>query len=213
MSVLQKIAHFQDRRDDVPNQELARELAETRDRESIREIAENLWNKDKNIQSDCLKVLYELGYLAPELVADYCGDFLKLIKNKNNRLVWGAMIAISTIASIKADQIFPHTAEILQVMAAGSVITNDNGVKILALVAAQDQKYRSQIFPALLQHLATCRPKDVPQHSEKILPAVDAGNKAEFIALLESRCAVLSKSELARVKKVIKNAEKIQSQK
>jgi hypothetical protein len=89
----------------------------------------------------------------------------------------------------------------------GSVITKDNGVKILALVAAQNENYRREIFPYLLNHLATCRPKDVPQHSEKSLPAVDGRNKADFIALLEKRSVDLSKSELARIKKVIKAAE------
>ena len=208
MSVLEKLACFQNRRDEVPNQELARELAETQNRAGLGEIAANLWNKDKNVQADCLKVLYEVGYLAPELVAGYTGDFLKLMKSKNNRLAWGAMIALSTVAALKADEIFPHTHEIQQVIDKGSVITKDNGVKALALVAAQNESYRREIFPYLLNHLATCRPKDVPQHSEKSLPAVDGQNKVEFIALLEKRADDLSKSELARVKKVIKAAEK-----
>jgi hypothetical protein len=208
MSTLEKLACFQNRRDEIPNQELARELAETQNREGLREIAENLWNKDKNIQADCIKVLYETGYLAPELVADFAGDFLKLMKSKNNRLAWGAMIALSTVAALKADELFPHVAEIEQVMDKGSVITKDNGVKILALVASQSEAYRREIFPYLLNHLSTCRPKDVPQHSEKSLPAVDGKNKREFIALLEKRSADLSKSELTRVNKVIKTAEK-----
>ena len=83
-------------------------LAQTRNAADIREIAENLWNKEPNIQSDCLKVLYELGYLAPELIADYADDFLKLLKHRNNRMVWGGMIALSTIATLKADEIFAH---------------------------------------------------------------------------------------------------------
>jgi hypothetical protein len=43
-------------------------------------------------------VLYELGYLAPELIADYVGDFIKLLKHENNRIDWGGMIALSTVA-------------------------------------------------------------------------------------------------------------------
>ena len=49
MTALNQIAYFQNRRDEVPNQELARQLAETQDRAGIREIAENLWNKNSNI--------------------------------------------------------------------------------------------------------------------------------------------------------------------
>jgi hypothetical protein len=83
MPVLNQIAHFQGRRDEVPNQELARQLAEARDRDGIQEIAANLWNPDADIvdasiAGDCVKVLYEVGYLAPELIADYAEDFIKL---------------------------------------------------------------------------------------------------------------------------------------
>jgi len=116
MSVLNKIAYYQNRRDEVPNQELAQALAQTRSQADIREIAEALWNKEPGIQSDCLKVLYELGYLAPELIAEYTGDFLKLLKHRNNRMVWGGMIALSTVADIKAAEIFPHFDQIVQAM-------------------------------------------------------------------------------------------------
>ena len=105
MSALQRIAYFQDRRDEVPNQELAKELAAKKDRKGIQEIAANLWNENSQIQSDCLKVLYEIGYLQPKLVAPYTGDFLKLLHSRNNRLVWGAMIALSTVADLQADAI------------------------------------------------------------------------------------------------------------
>ena len=208
MSVLNKIAHFQNRRDEAPNQELAKELAAKKNRKGIREIAENLWNENPNVQSDCLKVLYEIGYLSPELIADYAGDFLKLLKSRNNRLVWGSMIALSTIAAVNADEIYEHHAEIRKVMDKGSVITVDNGVKTLALVAAGNETRRKKIFPYLLRHLETCRPKDVPQHAEKIVVAVNAKNKGEFIKVLEKRMADMTGSQVARVKRVIKEAER-----
>ena len=208
MSILNKIAYYQNQRSDVPNQELARELAASKDRAGVREIAEGLWNKDKNIQSDCLKVLYETGYLDPALIADYAGDFLKLLKSRNNRLVWGGMIALSTLADLKADEIFPHVDEIVDVMNKGSVITMDNGIKALALVASQKDEYRKVIFPYLLDHLKTCRPKEVPQHAEKTLPAVTADNKSDFVRVLEKRLEDMTASQTARLKKVIKTAEK-----
>ena len=168
MTALNQIAYFQNRRDEVPNQELARQLAETQDRSGIQEIAENLWNKNSNIQSDCLKVLYETGYLAPELIAPYAADFLKLLHSRHNRMVWGAMIGLSTIADIAADAIDSQRGEIQRAMEQGSVITVDAGVQTLAKLA-DDQRRGEQIFPYLLQHLQTCRPKDVPQHAEKIV--------------------------------------------
>ncbi len=208
MATLNKIAFFQNRRDEAPNQELARELADKKDKKGIREIAENLWNKNQNIQSDCLKVLYEVGYLRPELIAGYADDFLKLLTSKHNRLVWGSMIALSTVAELKAELIMSHFDQIKDVMEGGSVITMDNGVKTLALVASRDESRRKKIFPYLLRHLETCRPKEVPQHSEKTLPAVNAGNKKQFVAVLEKRMTDMTASQAARVKKVIREAEK-----
>jgi hypothetical protein len=208
MSVLEKIAYFQKRRDEVPNQELAKVLAETNDLEGIREIAENLGNKHRDIQSDCLKVLYEIGYLKPELIAEYVSDFLKLLKSKNNRLVWGSMIALSTIAAIKAEEIYQHDEELQQIMEKGSVITVDNGVKTLAIVASTHEEYRKKIFPFLLKHLGTCRPKDVPQHAEKIVVAVDATNKHEFLNVLAKRMVDMTSSQMTMLKRVMKEAEK-----
>ena len=207
MSALERIAHFQKRRDEVPNQELARDLAKRKDRKGIQEIAANLWNKDKDIQADCIKVLYEIGYIEPALVASYAEDFVKLLKSKNNRLVWGAMIALGVVAAQKADVVLAHLDEIKRAMKEGSVITVDNAVQVLARAASAGEKYRKVMFPLLLDHLRTCRPKDVPQHAEKSLPAVTASNRKEFVAVLSKRMDDLSSSGLVRVKKVVKLAE------
>jgi hypothetical protein len=207
MSVLGKIAHFQDRRDEVPNQEVARELAQTHSLANIREIAENLWNKEPNIQSDCLKVLYELGYLVPELIADYLDDFLKLLKHRNNRMVWGGMIALSTIAGLQADRIFPHVDEIQKTMETGSVITNDAGIKTLTEVAARKDEYRARIVPYLLERLSNSRPVDAPRYAEIILAAIGTADKAEFVKILEKRMEAASGSRLARLMNAIKAAQ------
>ena len=208
MSVLNKIAYYQNRRDEIPNQEVARELADTRIAADIREIAANLWNKEANIQSDCLKVLYELGYLAPELIEGYAGDFLKLLKHRNNRMVWGGMIALSTIAARKADELIGHLPEIIKTMEAGTVITNDAGIKILADMAASKEKYRPQIVPYLLKRLADSRSVDTPRYAERIAPAVGTAYQAEFTHILETRMESATSSRLARLKKVLKEIEK-----
>lgn len=206
MSVLNRLACSQNRRDEVPNQELARDLAAARDQAGIAELAANLGNKDANIQSDCLKTLYEIGYRDPALVAPYAADFVKLLRSRNNRLVWGAMIALATVAALAADELHPQVGEIKKAMAGGSVITVDNGVKVLTAIAAHSPAYNREVFPCLLDHLAACRPKDVPQHSESTLPAVNAANKADFIAVLERRLDDLSAAQLARVQKTIRLA-------
>jgi hypothetical protein len=211
MSVLERLAYFQGRRDEVPNRELAQQLVATKNHDGIREIAANLWHKDENVRSDCIKVLYEVGYLDPALIGDYAGDVLKLLQSKSNRLVWGAMITLATVAAIKADDLYEHRAEIQKAMVNGSVITVDAAVKALATVASQKDAYRKELFPHLLLHLQTCRPKDVPQHAESTLVAVDPGHSATFVAVLEKRLPDLSGSQAARVRKVIRVTDGAQS--
>ena len=208
MSVLDKLAHSLGRRDEVPNQELARDLAAKKDKNGIREVAENLWNKDRNIQADCIKVLYEIGYINPRLIWHYGKDFVKLLKSKNNRLVWGAMTAIAEIARLYPKDIIFFTEDIKAAMDKGSVITRDNGVLALSR-ASVEPDYAIGFFPYLLKCLATCRPKDVPQYAEKIVQAVNASNKTDFIKVLEKRMEDLSGGGLTRVKKVIKQVSNL----
>jgi len=82
----------------------------------------------------------------------------------------------------------------------------DNGIATLARAASRNDQYNKAIFPYLLEHLKTCRPKEVPQHSEKTLPSVNASNKTAFVKVLEKRMEDLSSAGLTRVKKVIKQA-------
>jgi hypothetical protein len=209
MSILNRLASLQNRRDEVPNQELAHDLAVKKDKAGIREIAENLWNKDKKIQSDCIKVLYEVGVLEPKLIAGYTEDFVKLLKSKDNRLVWGAMTALAEVAKADADVVFKNLDAIKKAKETGSVITIDNAISALAFTASADPKYSKVIFPYLLQHLSSCRPKEVPQHSERTFPAVNSKNKNEFIKVLEKRMEDLNGGGLARVKKLVKQAANI----
>lgn len=207
MSVLNKIAYFQNRRDEMPNKELARELAESLNREGIQEIAENLQNKNKNVRSDCLKVLYEIGYINSELIAAYVEDFLMLLKSTNNRMVWGGMIGLSCIAEIRSQDIFEHIDDVITAVDQGTLITKVAGVKTLSKVASAKMRYRRKIFPFLIEQLKKCLPRDVPLHAKSILCTIDEDDKDEFISVIISRQEEMSSSQLARVKKVLRRLE------
>lgn len=195
MSVLERIACSQNRNDEVPNQELAGELAETKNMADIKEVAENLHNKNKNIQNDCIKVLYEIGYINPMLIADFVLDLLSLLKNKNNRLIWGAMIALSLIADIKAEEVYNMKDDIYSTIREGSVITVDNGIRVLSKMASVDEKYSREVFPYLIHHIKTYMTRQIHQHAESMLIAVNSANKNEFINALKYREDQMSSSQ------------------
>jgi hypothetical protein len=207
MSVLNQIAFYQNRRDEIPNQELARQLADDRDKTGIKEIAENLWTKNKNVQSDCLKVLYEIGYIDPDLIADYVEDFLSLLESRNNRMVWGAMIALGSIAGTRPHEIWAKIDDVLHVFDQGSLITVVWGFRVLAAVAAADETYSQKLFPILIAQLQKCIPRDVPTHAESMLCAVNPGNQPEFLAVLAARQPEMSPAQASRLKKVIRKLQ------
>ncbi|OEU70581.1 MAG: hypothetical protein BA863_06910 [Desulfovibrio sp. S3730MH75] len=209
MSVLYKLASMQDRRDEEPNKDLAKEFVDRKDIEGIREIAENLWNKDKKIQGDCDSVMEEIGRNAPELIEEYVADFLKLLSSKNNRRVWGAMINLSLIADRKPKEIFESFESISKTIENGSVITRDNGIKTLAIVASKEEEYNQVIFPFLIQQLKTCRPKSVPQYAESIFCAVKSDNREQYIDVLNQRLDILTSSQQIRVKKLLRKLQEL----
>jgi HEAT repeat protein len=209
MSVLSKLASALNRNDEVPNQILAQEIADAQDKAAVRELVANLSNPDKAIQSDCIKVLYEVGALQPDLIEDHVDAFVALLGSRNNRLVWGGMTALGAIAAQKAPDIWKHIDSIMKSTENGSAITQDWGVRILAAVSAANKNYEKRIFPFLMTFLKNCRPKDLPRHAESALIAVTNANRGEILALLESRKASLKPAQAKRVEQLIRKVKAI----
>lgn len=114
------------------------------------------------------------------------------------------MTTLSTIAIINPGKIFDNIDLIFNVMKKGSVITVDNGVSVLAKVGSINKEYENKVFPFLLKHLETCRPKEVAQHSERSMIIANSENKVEFQRVLERRLNDLTPSQQTRIKKVLK---------
>lgn len=205
MSVLEKLATALNRRDEVPNQELARKIVRERNTAAVQELVENLAHKNKGIQSDCIKVLYEIGASNPGLIAEYYKEFGKLLESKNNRLVWGAMTALDTIALKEPKGVFGMLAKILKVAdSSGSVIARDHAVGILVKVGTL-KPYKRDCVPLLIEQLMSCPNNQLPMYVEMSVPVIDAENKKRFQQVIETRVDKLDKeSQKKRVAKVLK---------
>lgn len=204
MTILNKLASVNNIRNTEPNKELATELIITKNKKAIKELVENLNHKDKNIQSDCIKVLYEIGEKQPELIADYDKAFLELLSNKNNRLVWGAMTALDCIASINPHGMYQHLSTILDVAEKGSVITKDHGVGILTKLS-KEKKYADTTLVLLLDFMKSAVTNQLPKYAEDAIPVITDKYKKDFVKVLTSRLDDFEKqSKKIRLQKVIK---------
>jgi hypothetical protein len=205
MKITEMLASGLNRRDDEPNKALADEIIRSERSDLVRELIDNLNNKDKNIQSDCIKVLYEIGERGPaKLIAPYYKEFGDLLKSKNNRMVWGAMIALDNISQVNPAGVFSMLPLIVQTIDKGSVITIDHGVGILANLSAL-KEYAGQTLPLLMEQLKRCPIKQLPMYAEKAERASTPENKGQFIELLELRLSETERdTQKSRLHKVIK---------
>jgi len=202
--MLELLACRLDRNDETPNIELAQKLCDSNDKQGIQEIVSGLKSKEQAVANDCIKVLYEIGQRKPELIADFVNDFILGLSDKNNRVAWGSMRALAYIAPIKSDVIFSHLSELVVAYKKGSVITVDSSISVFAYLCRANSAYQVQVFPILLEHLASCRVKEIPQHAERMAVCINSDNKEVFIKALDARASELSVSQNSRLVKLKK---------
>lgn len=204
MSIIPKLAASLNRRDEVPNVELASFLAGKEDKMSVSELVLNLNNRNKAIRHDCIKVLYEIAKLKPRMIAGHYRLFVAILGNADNRMQWGAMTALDYIAMECPREIFISIRDIVKAAGKGSVITRDHCVNILIKLALID-KYYERAFPMLLEQLSACPTIQLPMYAENAVPVVNATNRDMFVSVLTSRLDELDKaSRKKRVEKVIR---------
>jgi hypothetical protein len=204
--MLEKLAYSLGRNDEEPNIKLAKELGKTKNKKGIKEIVDGLNNTKEQIANDCIKVLYEIGEIEPDLISEYAGNFIQLLKSKNNRLVWGSMTALSKIVSLNSGEAFKNLDIILGAYEKGSVITVDNSISVFAELAKADKKKKKKIFPIIIEHLEKCRSKEVPQHAERAFVCINKNNLQKYRETLLKRREELTEAQKKRVDKLLSRA-------
>jgi hypothetical protein len=203
MSMLDKLATALNRRDEEPNIAVAKEIVSKNNKAGVKELVENLSNKSKDIQHDCIKALYEVGVLQPSMIAGYLDNFIALLSSKNNRLQWGAMTAISAMAGEFPKEVYAVLTKIVKAADDGSVITRDHCVEILISLCSKKQ-YADDSFALLLEQIRKSPPNQLPMYAEKSLPVITVKNKTAFIKSLQTRLEDMeSETKRKRVEKVI----------
>jgi len=209
MSVIPNLASSLGINSAQPDIELAEQIVKKNDTSAVAELVEHLSHKNKRLQSDCVKTLYEIGERKPELIADYYKEFADLLTSKNNRLVWGGMCALDGISRVNPKAVYGLLDKIIAAADQGSVITKDHAVNILATLAA-NKHYKDTCSPLLKDILLSAPTNQFPSYCEKALAVIDEDNKKEFAKIMTSRVESLATtSQKKRVEKVLKKLEKV----
>jgi len=199
-----RLASVLGRRDEEPNIQLAQEIVQNKDKNAIEELLHLIQGKQKDLQNDSIKVLYEIGETSPQLISAYWNDFMEALSSKNNRLQWGAMTALKTISLLEPDHIVNNLIKLENAAEQGSVITRDNYVTILTNILSLS-RYQELAFNAVIKQLLQCPTNQLAMYAELVSPKITSAYSKKFIETLSGRLDEIEKdSKRKRVEKVIK---------
>lgn len=203
-STLRALSSVQGNKNNQNNIELAKTIASAKNKQAIDDLVQGLALNDKKIQSDCIKVLYEIGYIEPALICGHLPVFIALLNTNNNRLIWGSMTAIATITHIAHIEIFKHLTVIMEAIKKGSVITIDSGVIVLAQLNTYEAYFQST-DPLLADLLRRCPIKQLPLYMERSVKSINKQNKEIYANIIQTRMHECEKeTQVKRLRKLLK---------
>lgn len=186
--------------------DLATNISENKDHKAIGELIDLL--KNNKLAGNCIKVLYEVGERAPELIEPYLENFVKLLEHKNNRLQWGAMTAIRCISAVAPEKVQVKIPVLMKTGHNGSVISRDQLVKTL-IVLGSKSAYRESAQRFLIEILRICPDNQLPMYAEESMRLFEQELKGEFIQVLHERLLEFEKvSKRKRIEKVLRKLGK-----
>lgn len=207
MNPLDHLASALGRRDEEPNVALAVKLADAEDHEAITILADALTQKSKPIQSDSIKVLYEIGDRKPRLIEPYISEFVQCLQSKNQRLVWGGMTALHAIAKVNPAAINKELPHVLRAANGESVIARDHAVGILIELSRHKELVVITV-PLLLEQLSSAPDNQFAMYAEQSLQVLFPAYAKEYNQILNARIKTLPKpSQAARIAKLLRKTQ------
>ena len=79
MTIYDQLSSRIGQRGDQADIDLALKLSQNPDPDAVKELTQGLKSKDRALQSDCIKALYELGYRDPAQLIPYATNLLELL--------------------------------------------------------------------------------------------------------------------------------------
>lgn len=205
--IIQQLSSSLGRKDEQPNIDLAIQICKDENSASVSELVFLTRGKNKNLQNDSIKVLYEIGERNSSLILPHLSIFLNHLFSKNNRLQWGAMTAIRMISNNYPSEIADFIFELEAAAASGSVICRDNFIGILENLLLLEIWY-DQAFTILIQQLESCPENQLAMYAEMTMSKINDRSRKSYCYTLRNRLVNIEKeSKRKRILNVLKSLE------
>lgn len=187
MSLAEKLACANDRRDEALNILLAEQLATKSDVNSeTLELFGIVKHGSKPQRHDAIKVLYELAARRPEALADKLDLIVDFFPEKDNRVLWGLLTLVANIAKTHPSSISTHLDVFMDAARAGSVIAKDRAVEILCALIAHQQDDAALVH-SLFEFLDEAAINQLPNYAEQAARVLPKQEASKFMDMLTKR--------------------------
>ncbi len=179
------------------------ELTLSGDAHQIRELVTLATVGKKSQCHDAIKVLYEIGARAPDLIAPHALALIDLLTSNDNRTLWGVLQALDTITATCPEIIMAHLNIILDATDRSSVIARDKTMSILCQLNG-DPKFSETISPIILQRLSHAAANQFPTYAQLAAKTLTPPYFAQLRNIIKSRQkSIASPAKRKRLEKVL----------
>ncbi|MCP4810500.1 MAG: hypothetical protein GY884_34635, partial [Proteobacteria bacterium] len=183
MTIADRLASALARKDQHPNIDLAVELVDSWDEDALVELFALFDAGTKPQRHDAIKVIYEVGSRAPELLLPHFDDLVDALMERDNRILWGTVCALRTLIDHALPLLAEHLPLILDAAARSTVIAKDKTVHILVALAS-DERYRDAAVPELLRLVEEAATNQFPTYAERAATCLREDEWPRLVALI-----------------------------
>lgn len=189
----------------IPNVMLAEEITREEDVQSVVELARLLSEGSRDQKKSAIKVLYEIGDRQPALIADHIDVFLTQMTGLDIRLVWGSLMALSSISCVTPKPVFKCIKDICSAGDKGSIIAKDQVFKILLNLMKAEPRLIADLMPVLIDRLEISSIHQFPRYAENALATLPVRYEPLFRELLQRRLSeVKEQSRISKIEILLK---------
>lgn len=193
----------------IPNKELAVEIANSENKNAINELEQLVVESDvKRIKMDAIMTLAYVAELNPKFMVASVDFFIGLLNHPVERVGWGSMIGLFHVAALSQLKVYDNLSKVLDAMERDSIVGRDHGFKILVILYQHNQ-LRDDVYYLMLEQIRKVRPNQLGQYAERMMEVVIDNHKLALIETLEEKRLELSNPyHLNRLSKNLKKLYK-----
>lgn len=208
--LLNRLAVSMQRLDDMPNLELAAEIVQTDDEESLRILVSVLERHDDHHAPDASRVIFEVGTRAPQLLQQHAERLLAMCEDSQKEMLPYTMYALSPVAHLHAETLWDMRDlfwSALTDLTLPASLAQAGAVRLLSALCAAGPDYARTLAGGLVDLLGKCMPKDVAFFAESVLPALGTAHSHRAKPVLDRRMKELTPAEVARLRRAVRAAQ------